>query len=119
VSAPAATCPSCRRSVSPRHGALGPSCPLCGGFLPRAKLPASRKRPAPSPEPHAEVVNEVAERLLAEHAEHATSVAEFAQLHQVVTNVVAEAEAADVDRAARREHSRFWRERLGVEGLLG
>lgn len=119
MSAPTATCPSCRRGVIPRRGLLGPSCPLCGGFLPRAKLPRSRKPPA-SPEPRAEVVNEVAEQLLADYGERCESVRDFAALHSVVTGVVAEAEAADLERAARRASARYWRERLpGAMEMLG
>jgi hypothetical protein len=51
----------------------------------------------------AEVVNEVAEQLLAEYGEHVSTVAEFAELHAATTRAVAEAEAADFERGRRRD----------------
>jgi predicted RNA-binding Zn-ribbon protein involved in translation (DUF1610 family) len=112
VPSPVATCPSCRRSVTPRRGDLGASCPLCGGFLPRAKLPPASRRPSSSSESRAEVAGEVAEQLLEEYRPHVRTVAELAALHQAATNAIAEATEHDLLVAERREAARHWREEL-------
>lgn len=120
--APVANCPSCRRSVTPQRGELGAECPRCHGLLITAKLPPAHRapRPASKPQSRAEVANQVGERLLEEYRDRITTVAEFAELHHAVTDVVAEATVVDAELADRRENARHWRRELpGVAGLIG
>lgn len=107
-----ATCATCRRSVVPQRGALGATCPRCGGFLPHSQLP-KRGRVTPSPRiSRAEVTNQVAEELLEEYRDRVRSVAEFARLHVACTDAVAEADQLDFEDRQRRENGRHWRERM-------
>lgn len=118
---PAATCPSCRRSVIPERGALGAECSRCEGLLVHARLPARRKPPAPAARTsRAEVVGAVAEHLLEEHRERCATVGEFAELHAVALCAVAEAAAVDADWRERRTNARHWRRQLPeLTELLG
>ncbi len=108
-SALVATCPACRRSVTPRQGSVGLECPRCGGFLPRAKAAGPRGLRTSSPEPTADLAAKAARQVLAELASHAGSVGDVAALQEIAGTVVARYERADAERAARRRSARQWR----------
>ena len=107
---PPATCPTCRRSVVPKRGPLGATCPRCGGFLPHGRLPKpGRVTPSP-PINRAEVTNQVAEELLVEYGERVGSVRAYAALRSVATDAVAEADQLDFEDRQRRANGRHWRD---------
>lgn len=117
--APVATCASCRRSVTPRRGVLGPECSVCGAYLPKVKLPpAHRRSPTSSPPADtASVMAEVAEQLLTEASEVVTSVRHLAHLRITADSAIAAASDQDRARARRRESAQHWRAFAGSIGL--
>jgi hypothetical protein len=62
----------------------------------------------------------VAEQLLEEYGAYTTSVAEYADLFEAATRVIADENERDVLGEERRRHAQHWREQLpdGL-GLLG